>query len=124
MDNHLITEILWAHADGLNRNRNGTDYLGMFPHYHSELAPLFELAVKIKEVLVPLQAGQVFRDRLHHDLVAAATHREESEHALFRIPRWEWVIGAAAVGSAMSIAGMVAYIRRSRSEQKATHLAG
>ena len=124
MDNHLMLEVLWAHADGLNRNHNGLDYLSMFPHYRDELAPLFELAARIKTVLIPLQANQAFRQGLHHDLLVAARHREEDERSMFRMPRWEWVIGAAAIGSAMSIAGMVAYIRHSRSEEETAHLAG
>jgi hypothetical protein len=119
MEDRLLAEILWAHADSLTRNRNGADYLRLFPDHHKELAPLFELAAKIKEALVPLQVSQAFRIALHNDLLAAARgHRQTG--TFFGFSRRNWVIGAA-LGSAMSIAGVVAYIRRSRAE-KAAHL--
>jgi hypothetical protein len=95
------------------------------------IVPFLSLARELAALLIPLQPRQQFRDELERSLIAEA-HRQSAYGALARynnaqIVRVEgtdrrWVIGAAtaaAVGSAVSIAGIVAYVLRHRSERAA-----
>jgi hypothetical protein len=83
--------------------------------------PFLALARELAALLVPMQPRQAFRDDLEATLVAEA-RQQNAQLALTGYPIVEiervggerrWVIGAAAaaaVGSAVSIAGIVAYV--------------
>jgi hypothetical protein len=93
--------------------------------------PFLSLARELAALFIPVQPRQRFRDDLERSLIAEA-RQQNAYGALARynnaqIVRVEgtdrrWVIGAAtaaAVGSAVSIAGIVAYVLRHRSERAA-----
>jgi hypothetical protein len=95
--------------------------------------PFLSLARELAALFLPVQPRKQFRDDLERSLMAAA--RQQSARTILSAPgelelhRGErdgierrWVIGAAtaaAVGSAVSIAGIVAYVLRHRSERAA-----
>ena len=116
MEERVLTEILAAHADQLKKGQGkGSDYLAMFPEYREKLEPLLEIAEKVKEVLVPVEPAPAFCQSLHDDLLAAGRRRlVEGVPQLARSPGRQILIRAAAVGSAVSVAGAIAYLIRSR----------
>jgi hypothetical protein len=124
MDERTLTEILAAHADHLNRGGNGADYLVMFADHRDQLEPLLALAERVKGVLVPLQVSPAFRDQLRRDLTAAAQGRKGLSQPARPNHRLELFIGAAAIGVSVSLAGLVAYLRRNRSGRSARVVAG
>ncbi|MDH7484806.1 MAG: hypothetical protein QHJ81_00860 [Anaerolineae bacterium] len=119
MDERMLTEILAAHADQLAQGKTRqAEYLALFPGSREELAPLLELAERLKDTLASVQPTQAFRQRLHQKLLTIARQRLAAALPRER-PRWRqpWVIGAAALGSALSLAsaiGVIAYLRRSK----------
>jgi hypothetical protein len=115
MDDRLVSEILAAHADGLNAGQDRSqDYLAMFPVYAEELASLFRLASLAKRVLVPVEPSVSFRHYLGESLVQAARRQIAHPPAPVqpRVNR-ELVIRAAAAGSALAGAGVLALMWRS-----------
>ena len=121
MEDKVLTEILAAHANQLWESQGkGSDYLTMFPDYQDKLRPLLETAEKIKEVLEPMEPAPAFCQRLEEDLLAAS-HRKLAEGVpqLGRRHTKQILIGAAAVGWAVSVVGAIAYFVRSRATAKA-----
>ncbi len=93
------------------------------------LAPYLALARELSDALTPLQPRSEFRAQLYHSLVASAATGERATAAAVareslvdipaRLARWvaaaplpgrRWVWGAAAVGSAVSLAGLMTYV--------------
>jgi hypothetical protein len=116
MEDKVLAEILSAHADLLKRDRGkGSDYLAMFPDYQEELGPLLETAERVKKVLEPVDPSPGFCQSLHDDLLVAAYRQpDEGMPQLAPSHRKQILIGAAAVGSVVSLAGALAYVVRSR----------
>jgi hypothetical protein len=113
-------EILATHADKLNAGVNEeAAYLATLPeHQEDTLQPLLALARKVKDALAPVEPAPAFCENLRLSLLAAARQRLVSRLSstksqrpiyLFRRHRKEILIGAAAVGSVVSVAGIVAY---------------
>jgi len=126
-DRELI-EILATHADKLNAGVNEeTKYLAMLSEHQDALQPLLALAGKVKDSLAPAEPDPAFCENLRLSLLAAARQRLASRPSLraepqaegstkpqravhlFRRHRKEVLIGAAALGSVVSVAGIVAY---------------
>lgn len=95
--------------------------------------PFLSLARELAALLLPLRPAQQFRDDLELSLLAAA-RQQNARIALAGYDPYgpisidkdgferRWVIGAAAaaaVGSAVSIAGIMAYVWRRRSDRVA-----
>jgi len=116
MEEEVLAEILAAHADQLKKGQGkGSDYLAMVPDYQDKLQPLLETAEKVKEVLEPVEPAPAFRQSLHDDLLAAGRRRlTGGVPQLARSYRGQVLIGAAAVGSAVSVVGAIAYFIHSR----------
>ncbi len=115
MSDNIVVEVLAAHADHLMGDEAGEagskDYLDLFPDYRAELTPLLGIAERVKAVLVPVTPSPAFEAGLKQDLLAAAIKRAEEEEEKKRVSflrRRGVLIGAAAVGSALSVAGIVA----------------
>lgn len=121
MEDKVLVEIVSAHADQLREGRGKEgDYLAMFPDYREELKSLLETAEKVKEVLEPVEPAPAFRQSLHRDLLAAGRWRLAREvPQLAKSHRKQILIGAAAVGSVVSLAGAIAYFIHSRATAKA-----
>ena len=120
MEDKVLAEILSAHADQLKKSRGkGSDYLAMFPDYQEELKPLLETAEKIKEVLEPVGPAPEFCQGLYEDLLTAGRRKlDEAAPQLARSHDKQLLIGAAALGSVVSVAGALAYLIRSRATAK------
>jgi hypothetical protein len=117
----LLQDILEAQAGTLAEGGDDTFYFRLFPHLRARLAPLFSLARHLQHVLVPVHPSAQFRESLRAGLLTAARQRipaAAAEGAAWR-PQWEWIVGAAAVGSAVSIAGVAALLIR-RAQQRAS----
>jgi hypothetical protein len=104
------------------------------------LSPFLALARELSALLLPVKPRPQFRAELHRNLVVSAQRqqaqllvalaaREAPSPSMFPqrqaenyAGRWErelnlgggmrWVVGAAAVGSAVSLAGILAYLMR------------
>jgi hypothetical protein len=132
-------EILATHADRLNAGTNEeAAYLATLPERQDTLQPLLALARKVKDALVPVQPDPAFHENLRLSLLAAAhqwsasrlslraegsTKSQRPVH-LFRRHRKEILIGAAAVGSVVSVAGIVAYWIHTRAAKAQRALPG
>jgi len=116
MEEKVLAEILAAHADQLTKGQGKvSDYLAMVPDYWEELSPLLETAEKVKQVLEPVEPAPAFCQSLREDLLAAGQRRlAEGVPQLARSHGRQIIIRAAALGSAVSVAGAIAYFIRSR----------
>ena len=112
MSDNVIVEVLAAHADHLIGNEaDSADYLTLFPAYRAELGPLLRIAERVKGVLVPVTLSPAFESGLKQELLATATQRAEEQgqgRKVSFLRRRGVLIGAAAVGSVLSVAGIVA----------------
>jgi hypothetical protein len=126
-------EILATHADKLNIGTNEeTEYLATLPEHQDALQPLLALARKVKDALAPVEPDPAFRENLRLSLLAAAHQRSVSRLSskpqrsvdLFRSHRKEILIGAAALGSVVSVAGIVAYWIHARAAKAQRALPG
>ncbi len=141
MDEHLLTEILAAHADRLvDTGDLAESYLVMFPKDRETLAPLLKLAADVNTALQPVTPDPAFRKELRQQLVTAARRqfalapytpgpREQAEHwvalAEERIrevapdgPLSRPSLTFAVLGSVLSLIGVIAFVLRSRSLHK------
>ena len=119
MTNKEQIEILATQADKLNAGTNEeAEYLATLPEHQDTLQPLLALARKVKDALTPVEPDPAFCENLRRSLLAAAHQRAvyllsstKAQHPvpLFRRHRKEILIGAAALGSVVSVAGIVAY---------------
>lgn len=115
MSDNVVVEVLAAHADHLIGDEAGggvsKEYLDLFPAYQAELKPLLRIAERVKATLVPVAPSPAFEAGLKQDLLAAAIKRAEEKEDKKRVSflrRRGVLIGAAAVGSVLSVAGIVA----------------
>jgi hypothetical protein len=124
MRDKVVAEVLAVHADHLVGGKtNSEDYLSLFPAYRADLAPLLRIAERVKAALVPVTPSPAFEAGLRQDLLAAAIQRAIGRSPEKPVPflrRRGFLIGAAAVGSALSVAGIVAaLVWRQRSVARA-----
>jgi hypothetical protein len=121
MEDKVLAEILSAHADQLKEGQGkGRDYLAMFPDYQEKLKSLLETAEKIKSVLEPGEPTPEFCQSLHDELLTAGRRRLDKEiPQLARSHRKQVLLGMAALGSAVSVAGALVYFIHSRADAEA-----
>ena len=115
----LTSEILSAHADQLNHGKPSSSPVngGLLSDQRDDLNALMHIATRAKRALTPVPMAAAFRARLRDGLTMAAQHKESQSVLLGRRePVWDWVIGAAAIGSA---AGLIAIAWRARRPQPA-----
>ena len=121
MDTKEVRDILATHAD---------EMVGTSPRpspefsRHDRVQGLLDLAEQVQGILVPVEPNVHFRRRLHGDLVLEAQRRQmERETNPLIQHRKGILIGAAAVGSVASVAGLaIALVLRHR-HKGATHIA-
>lgn len=101
-------DLLNAHAEALFGPEEGE--LPTLSSGDSELVLLMALAERIKAVLAPVKPSPAFVEALGHEL--AQTSMPAVEILPSRRP--PWIIGAAAVGSALSLLGLYHFLRESR----------
>jgi hypothetical protein len=121
MDTREIREILAAHADELANP--GTKPSGRLSR-HDRVQGLLDLAEQVSGLLVPVEPDGNFRRRLHGDLVLEAQRRQTKQEVSPLVQHRKGIlIGAAAVGSVASVAGLViAWVLRQR-QKGATRIA-
>ena len=111
----MLKDILDAQADSLARGVGDDSCLELFPHLRTRLEPLLFVARRLREALVLVSPSQAFRENLRAGLLTAARQRPApaAGHPGFEWkPQREWIIGAAAVGSAVSLASVAAFFLR------------
>lgn len=88
------------------------------------LTPFLSLARELAAMILPVQLRREFRDELHRNLVVAARQQYAYDLLLLPVPAASqgrnsrrWVLGAATIGSAVSLAGVVTYMWLHRHRQ-------
>ena len=121
MDRKQERELLAAHADQLVAPNGGPPTRLT---RNEQVQGLLDLAEHLNAILVPVAPDAHFRRRLHGELLLEAQRRTAvPEMGLFRQHRRGILIGAAAVGSVVSVVGVaVAFVLRNR-HRGATHIA-
>jgi hypothetical protein len=121
MDTKQVREVLAAHADSLG-DVQARPPAGLTRN--DRIQGLLDLAEQLQGILVPVAPDVHYRRRLHGELLLEAQRRQaESEVSVFQQHRKGILIGAAAVGSVASVAGVViAFVLRQRG-RGATHIA-
>jgi hypothetical protein len=106
-------DLLDAHANALVGpavTRLPTSPLGDSELAAPTVANLMALAERIQAVLTPISPSPAFVDALRHKLVWNAVPAVEVLPSRAR----PWIIGATAVGSALSLLGLLQFLRGSR----------
>jgi hypothetical protein len=116
MEEKLLAEILAAHASELNKGRRRKEaYLSLFTAYRDQLEPLLGLAEQVKGLLAPQTPSAAFHRALRQDLMKAARQvAAERTRRPTRSLKPTLLWGAAALGSALSLAGLMALFRHFR----------
>jgi hypothetical protein len=116
MTDKLLAEVLTAYADDLNKGiANREVYLAQGAEKQNELQALLYLTERLKRTLVPVQPAATFVQNLGRQLAIIGRGKTT------RVVRGHWreiFVGAAAVGSAVSVIGLVAYLVRNRAQVK------
>jgi|YNPBryantNP2012_1023418.scaffolds.fasta_scaffold22126_2 hypothetical protein len=101
MDERRAAELLSAHAERLSGHAD----VGPFPSVQEEarLRPLLKVAERLKGTMVAVEPPVAFVNHLGQELLERARRQREAAR------RWRrgLVIGAAALGSVLSVAGVV-----------------
>jgi hypothetical protein len=111
-----LAKVLPAHADTGRRDKVGRKVRPLRARSQIEEAEILRLAEQLKRALVPVQPSPRFVQNLLRQLVM--NDEKEPTRSAHRYRRGV-VIGAAAVGSALSVVGIVAYLLRNRFHMKA-----
>jgi hypothetical protein len=110
-------DTLLAYADQLicSPARRPTPAAGL----DAALAGLIDLVDLLHDTLQPVRPRSAYRERLRHRLLMAAQEQQtEPPLSPWRQHRVGLLIGAAALGSAMSVAGVIAYLLRNRANHR------
>jgi len=116
-----MREILAAHADELiNPDIELSPRFGR----HARVQGLLDLAEEVQGILVPVEPKADFRRRLHGDLVLQAQRRRPVREVSPLVQHRKGIlIGAAALGSVASVAGLVIAVVLRHRHREVTHIA-
>jgi hypothetical protein len=123
MNEERTAKVLATHADGLIGRREAIQRINMTDEERSRLAPLFQLAERLQQSMQPVKPSAAFAHSLGKELVDNA----KRQIALTKRLRRATLIGAAALGSLLSIASVVGAIvfviarSRARAQARAIH---
>ncbi len=123
MKKERMAEALAFHAEGLIGQRDDAEAVTLADDEHTRLAPLFELAGRLKQSMQPVKPSATFVRTLGEELVERARRRI----ALTKRVRRGLLISAAALGSVLSVASVVGAIalvitrNRARAQARAMH---
>lgn len=106
MNKKRMEKILSAHADSLAGRPKAMEQIDPTDAERNQLTPLFQLAERLNQSMQPVQPSAVFVRSLGQELVCNAKHQV----VLAKRLRKSVLIGAAAVGSLLSIASLVGAI--------------
>ncbi len=114
-DEKCTSEVLAAHADALIGRPEATQRIDVTDEERVQMAPLFELAGQLKQSMEPVQPAAAFVHSLGKELARTARHQLTATRRMRR----GVLIGAATVGSLVSIASVVGAIIFVVSRQRA-----
>lgn len=107
MNERTTREILAAHAEQLNAGLSGP---AAYPAMNSDqlltLEPLLQLAEQLYHALTPVSPSPAFVRKLGQELALAAAR---SQLSIIERYRREILMAAAALGSALSVLGLVLF---------------
>jgi len=106
MNEKRIVEALSIHANGLIGRSKATQQINLTNAERNQLTPLFQLAERLQQNVQPVQPSTAFVRSLGQELVDSARR----QIALTKRLRRAVLIGAAAIGSLLSIASLVGAI--------------
>lgn len=123
MEDRELLELLAIHEDLLD----GDALEQTRPEEISEverkaLLPLVALAQQMRVALAPVRPSASFRQRLELELVEEARQRMHREMRIASLPTRQDVLIGAAVGSAVVLAGSVAYLVRHYIRGRSQHV--
>jgi hypothetical protein len=103
MNEERTEEILAAHAEALLGRPENLSQTNVTDEEQQELAPLFTLAEQLNQSMSPVQPSAAFVHSLGKELANSAQHQVAASQRMRR----GVLIGAATVGSLVSIASVV-----------------
>jgi hypothetical protein len=106
MDEKRVIEALSVHADELIGRPEATEQISLTDEERCQLTPLFQLAQRLHRNMQPVYPSAAFVRNLGQELVDTARRQV----ALTKRLRRAVLIGAAALGSLLSIASVVGAI--------------
>lgn len=112
MEDKVPEEIMNSQTNSLNASdENQGTHMAVISRSHGEWESLMAVAEKVKNALLPVEPSPDFVQGLHRNLLAMAGRNRPwtSTYA-----RRGLLIGAAALGSALSLAGIIAYVVHAR----------
>ena len=126
MDEKVLAELIDSYTEKLLREGEdkAEEFLALLPQYTEKLKPLMQLVGELQTALKPVNPSPAFRREL---LVQLKSYTPAKERKLLR----EWItehrrelaVGAALVGSAFSIAGVLAYFIKIHVQKQAREMA-
>ncbi len=125
-DTRKLADLLDAHAHAvIHGQADPADLLASAPELTEAARPLMALARALSGLWTPVQPRPEFRAQLRYGLIRAAQHKQalaalDSRPALLRRP---WIMGAAALGSAVSVIGVIAFLLHARHNARAQQTA-
>lgn len=115
MNSQQLEDILATHADRLINGGAGEALSTLSSSEQEEFESLSCVAEQIHEALTPVTPSATFRQRTRRHLMDVARQRQR-QIVLGPPPPNRWLMGAA-IGSAMAVAGGIAYLLRLRGEE-------
>lgn len=106
MNEKRVAQVLSVHADGLAGRPEAMQQINLTGAERDQLTHLFQLAERLHQNMRPVQPSAAFVRSLGKELVNNAKHQV----ALTKRLRRAVLIGAAAIGSLLSIASVVGAI--------------
>jgi hypothetical protein len=119
MEQRSFVELLAVCSEQLDpRTIDRIEAPELSPQECQELGTLLRLAGRVKEALAPVHPSPSFKGKLRADLAEMARYRK-SRNVVLEVPSRprELLIGAA-IGSAVALAGGIAYLIRVRSQAR------
>ena len=119
MEHRSFAELLAVHSEQLDPESIDTIAAAeLSPQQQQELCSLLRLAAQVKQALAPVCPSPSFKRKLRTNLTEMA-RRRESRDIMVDVPSRprELLIGAA-IGSAVALAGGIAYLIRVRSHAR------
>ncbi len=116
MKDKRLAQVLAVYADDLTRGLSNREaYLRQISDRSGELEALLNITERIQQTLVPVQPSAAFVKDLARQLTDIGSRKVEGAVR----DHWQGLfIGVAAIGSALSVIGLVAYLVRNRGQVK------
>jgi hypothetical protein len=114
-------ELLAAYGDQLNQHSGGAldinvPYLSA--QEQQELESLLRLAAQIKEALAPVSPSSSYKQKLRVRLTEMARQRKSQDVVVELGAQQRQLLVGAAIGSAVALAGGIAYLIRARHQAR------